>query len=352
MIIVFFGCSESKKNNIYKSKLVNNKQLIKKDSLVFYYKGDRFVGEARYLISFRNNILISDLYKKCIWIFDKKLNFIKVLGNDGRGPGEYRYPPKLINDNNQRLFASSDKFIDEYDSNFTFIGRKKLPSQFEYENIDPILLHNRFIFNVAYPYSIVENEYFKKYKPLAAIDRDKLTVDTTFDSWDDNYFKEDLQAYTRNNSEALLTKKDSNSLFVLQRGSQNIKLYDKNYNLLKTFGRKQKYFRNPPKIKLIDTQRNVESLADFMGKITYYMKIEYDETTKYFYLAYNNLDPNYYLNRSFDFGKQYIQVYNEDYDVVFDGNIDGRLVFVEANKIYTLSKMEDKLLKINIYELL
>jgi len=351
IVIVFFGCGETKKNNIYESKIINSKQLVKKDSLVFYYKGDRFVGEARYLICFRDNILISDLYKKCIWVFDKQLNFIKMIGKEGRGPGEYTYPPKLINDNDTRLFAGDKKFLDEYDSNFTFIGRKYLPAKLEYSNIDPIYINGRFIFNVSYPFSIVENEYYRKYKPLVAIDKENLTVKKSFDFWDDNYFKEDIKAYTRNNFDVLLAKKDTNSFFVLQRGSQNIKLYDKSYILLKTFGRKQKYFKNPPKVKLMDTQRNVESLADFMGKITFYMKIDYDKTTRYFYLAYTNLESNYYLNRSFDFGKQFIQVYNEDYDVVFDGNIDGRLVFVEANKIYTLSKMEDKLLKINIYEL-
>jgi len=348
IILIIVKCSANK-NDIYTSKYKDNYKLKVIDSLTYYYKDTLFIGRVHDIQLIGNKILISDFFLKKIWLFSKELNLIKTIGGEGRGPGEYTYPPNIMYDSNY-IWLTTGRIIDKYNQNLEFIERKKLPEELIYESYTPISFGEFFIFNVTYPYSIAKKSYFEKFKPFIKIDT-ALRTYVNFDEWDDNYFNDELEGYTRELCHALATKKDENHFFTIQGATYYIKLYDKNLNLIKHFGRKPKKYKDPPKLKFRETQASVEANAKFHSNITRWHNIKYDNSEKRLYLGYTNLFEDFYLYRSLMRGEHYLQVFDENYNVIYDDKLPGILAFVDDGKIYVIHKEDPKFLKLLICRL-
>jgi|GEM_PF-6986288 len=121
IILIIVKCSANK-NDIYTSKYKDNYKLKVIDSLTYYYKDTLFIGRVHDIQLIGNKILISDFFLKKIWLFSKELNLIKTIGGEGRGPGEYTYPPNIMYDSNY-IWLTTGRIIDKYNQNLEFIER-------------------------------------------------------------------------------------------------------------------------------------------------------------------------------------------------------------------------------------
>lgn len=348
IILITVKCS-TKKDDIYISNYEDKYELHVIDTLTYYYQDSLFIGRIHDIQLIGDKILISDFFLKKIWVFSNKLNLLKVVGREGNGPGEYMYAPNIIYNSNY-IWLSSGRIIDKYNRNLEFIKRMQLPKELIYSSNTPICIGDFFIFNVSFPYSIVEKSYYEKFKPLIKIDT-VLSNYVNFDDWDENYFNDELEGYTREQHESLVTKKDENHFFTIQGATYYIKLYDKNLNVLRHFGRKPKKYKDPPKLKARDTQASVEANAKFHSNITRWHNLKYDTYEKRLYLGYTNLFEDFYLYRSLMRGEHYLEVFDENYNVIYDDKLPGILAFVNNGMIYVIHKEDPKFLKLLVCRL-
>lgn len=351
-ILFIISCDKEEKD-FYSSLLKNDHHLIEIDSLIFVYKDSLFISRTADIGIWNNKILVTDFYENRVWIFDKHLNLQKIIGGKGNGPGEFTNCPNIfVDDKILWLFESSKKEISQYDSSFQYIQKYKIDEKVIYQPSVPIPLEDKFVLSVAYPYSIAEDEYFKKYKSLVAIDKKKYTILKNFFDWDNIYFDSKYDAYTKENIETFLAKKNDEYFYAQQKASFKITVFDKNLNLIKSFGLKPKYFKEPPQnLKFKDTQRSLEANARFIGSTTKFKGLQYDGNTHYLFVYYLNLYEDFYIKRSLLWGKHFMQVFDEDYNCIFDGEIPGKLAFVDDGKIYILTDEKPEYIKFKIFRL-
>ena len=357
IIIIFFiffiiSCDKEEKY-FYSSILINDHTLKEIDSLTFFFKDTLFISRTADIVFWNSKILVTDFYENKIWIFSKQLDLIKVIGGKGKGPGEFSYRPNILPDGKILwLIDGSRKEISKYDSNFQFLQKYKMDEKVIYQPYAPITLEDKFVFSVLYPYSIAEDEYFKKYKSLVALDK-KFTILKNFFEWDEIYFDDKYDAYTKENAKTFLSKKNDEYFFAQQRASFNISVFDKNLIIKNRFGVKPKYFKEPPKnLKFKDTQSSLEANARFIGSTTKFGGLQYDSTTHYLFVYYVNLYEDFYVKRSLLWGKHFMQVYDKNYDCIFDGPIPGKLAFADDGKIYILTEERPEYIKFKVFRLI
>lgn len=349
LLILLVTCGDKKNEKIYSSKYDDRYKLKIVDSLIYRYEDTVFIGRVHDIQLYNDKILISDFFLKKLWVFTKDLKLIKTVGRQGRGPGEYSYAPNILYDSNF-VWLYFNRYLDKYDKNISFVNRYDLPKELVYKPTSPISCGNFFVFNVVYPFSIAEKSYFKKYKPLIKLDINLKNYEN-FDEWDENYFGDNLEGYTRERHEALITKKDNQHFFSIQGASYLIKLYDEKLNLLKHFGRKPIGYKNPPKLRFKDTQASVDANAEFYSKITIWNNLRCDSKREYLCLGYTNLYKDFYLYRSLMRGEHFLQVFDKNYNVIYDGEVLGKLAFVDDRDVYVISKEDPKYLKILVYRI-
>ncbi|MEJ5352350.1 MAG: 6-bladed beta-propeller, partial [Melioribacteraceae bacterium] len=124
IILITAKCS-TKKDDIYISNYEDKYELQVIDTLTYYYKDSLFIGRIHDIQLIGDKILISDFFLKKIWVFSNKLDLLKVIGREGKGPGEYSYAPNIIYDSNY-IWLSSGRIIDKYNRNLEFIKRMQL----------------------------------------------------------------------------------------------------------------------------------------------------------------------------------------------------------------------------------
>lgn len=350
LLITLFACSGQENKNIYHSKYVGGYELKIVDTLIYKYKDSSYIGRLHDIQFYDGKILISDFFLKKLWIFSKELKLIKTVGGQGRGPGEYTYAPNILCDNNN-VWLQCNRKIDKYNKNIEFVNRFDLPEEVIYKHASPISFGSYFIFNVVYPFSIANKSYFSLYKPLIKVDSNFQDYEN-FDDWDENYYDENIEGYTRERHETLVTKGSSNNFFSIQGATYYIKLFDERLNILEHFGRKPDNYKNPPRLKFRETQATVDANAEFHSNITIWHAIKYDSSNQSLFVGYTNLFKDFYLYRSLMRGKHYLQIFDKNYNVIFDGEIPGKLAFVEKGNIYIINQEHSQYLKILVCRLL
>lgn len=353
LFILFIISCDKEEKDFYTSIFKDDHYLKEIDSLTFIYKDSLFISRTGDIVLWNNKILITDFYENKIWIFNKHLDLLKIIGGKGNGPGEFSNRPIIIlpDDKILWLIEGGKKEISKYDSNFQYIQKYKMDERVIYQPSLPIALEDKFVLSAAYPYSVAEDEYFKRYKSLIAIDR-KFTIIKNFFEWDEVYFDSKYDAYSKENNETFLSKKNDEYFYAQQRASFKITVFDKNLNIKKRLGLKPKYFKEPPQnLKLKDTQRSLEANARFIGSTTKFEGLKYDSITHYLFVYYVNLYEDFYIKRSLLWGKHFMQVYDENYDCIFDGEIPGKLAFVTDGKIYILTEERPEYIKFKVFRL-
>lgn len=348
VILLFLGCNSDTNDDYYHSKFIQNYKLKELDSLKFINNDSLFISQTGDMRVWKNHIFISDFNFMKVWIFDKNLNLVTVLGGKGRGPQEYVYPPNILGaDNYLLLIDSKFRNINIYDEDFNFIKKVKLPDKIVFPPYGAVYNGKNFIFFGFKPEDF-SYENLSNIPSLFALDKN-FDLANEFFPWDKMY--NNNTAYVLDNLKVLLTKDKSTGFFTKQTGLFKISYFDKNFHVIKNFGRKPKYFKEPPDIKFEDTQRSAEAASDFSSKTTKFLKIYYDKISEHLLVNYVNLDKDFFYARTLLLGKHYLQIYDKNYNCIYDGPIPGKLAFAMHGKIYILTDERPEFIMFKIFKL-
>jgi len=166
------------------------------------------------------------------------------------------------------------------------------------------------------------------------------------------YFDKDLEAFSGNQLDAGFATAPEGRFFAHQRATYRIDEYDRSGKLLRRFGVVPKYWRDPPQVSDESTQRSVQALSEFIGSITTYWGMSYDEATSCLFLNYANLDKDDSSQRILLAGKHYMQVYDtKSYDCIMDEPIPGKMAYLRNSRIYVLKDERPEYLTFAIFTL-
>ena len=352
VIFINIGCTENKNNNFHESVLLQNSKLVCVDSVKHFYTKNSIIGRLYYIYAFNNYFFLVDSDNKKMWIFDSSFNLVKSLVGYGKGPGEFINSPQIVfGTKNLVLFEAQTKAIYFYDSDFNLIESNILDKSVIYHFSPSLFLNGKYYFSVTYPYSVVVPEYYKKFKPAVILDKN-FNIVSTFTKWDDIFFDSKLFTYACHNHETLFSLCDSNSFFLTQQASPIYYKYNKNNEIVEKFGREFKYFKKPPSgITPSQVQASFDTAIDYFAKVTSKKTINYDPDTKNLCVGYKNSSIESFRTRDRFSNTYYLQIYNSEYDVIFDEKINGIFLFSYKGKIYVLENDTPEYFLIRIYKL-
>ncbi|KAF0146853.1 MAG: hypothetical protein FD143_3208 [Ignavibacteria bacterium] len=346
------SCSSKKEErNVYESLPLYNHTIIKKDSLFLLQNDKVFVGQISNMVTWKDYVLISD-FNNHTMIFDKKLNHIKTVGTEGTGPGEFTNPPTpVLGTNNFILLNRRIKKYFEYDERFNFISEKKLPPKFDFFPINPIRINNHFITFVGDPSVYGNRKKISNINSLYIFDENFNYTGKGLYKWDDIYNNEDYFAYTRNNLFVRLTLYP-NGFFATQPASNIIAHFDNDLNLIKEFRLEPKYSKDPPiESDILKTQQSVETVVRFGCSMTSKLGFVYEPQHELVAVGYTNLKEEFFYKRTLMIGDHYLQVFDKNYNCIFDGPVPGLVAFTLNGLIYILAEEKEEFLKFIGYEL-
>jgi len=351
-VLLFISCSTQTDyaGEVYHSRHLNSHDLVLVDSLQYVNPSDTsFIGRLGRLYYWNDHILVTDREFLSILVFDNDLNLLHRIGGRGRGPGEYTVTPEIMLDD-QYLWVMDyqTKTMNLYNRDFSHILSYELPFELYYF-LPPIKVDNFFIFTAAGPASVTEAQYYKNYNSLFQMDT-TFTIIANFLDWDDIYFDDDLAAYARGGF-VLLTNGLNDTFFAKQQSSFSNYAISSNLDILKSFSSKPKYYREPPRVPVNEVQQSLENFIDFTAQVTRFHNISYDKSYHRFFIHYINFNREGVRQRDLLLSDQYLQVFNENYDCIYDGPIPGTFAFTKDGNVYILAEETPERIKINIYSL-
>lgn len=359
IIVLVVSCTNenSEQNLIYNSKIDINKKLLLIDSIKINYTKKNTIGKiGASTFKWKNYVLFTDVINKQIVAFSSKFKFIKKIGREGKGPGEYIYSPFPIfsmenTDDSLYLFSPKLRKINIYDSKLNYIESKNLDSKVIYQLVPALKSNNNFIFSAVYPYSVMKTEYYKKYKSLIILD-EKCKFSEEVLKWDKIYYNKKILGFLGTNTNTLLTWGNKKKWYALQSGSFYINELDEKYNIIKTFGRKPIFYKPiPKKVDPVKTQSSFKSFVEYKTNVTDFVKIDFDRLNNNIFVQYVNITPDQIYKKNIFAGKWFLQIYNKEHDVIYDSQIKGVFLFVDKGKIYVLEQETPKFSLIKIYKL-
>jgi len=315
--------------------------LIKKDSLKYKYTNSTIMGEVFNIVYWGNKILMSD-HNQQLYIFDSNLNFLKKIGRRGKGPGEFiYYPTPIIGSKKLMLVNTEEKKIYIYNDQFELISTLYLPKEYIYFSPNPLYINDKYIFHCSNPKIFKNKNAYNNEKSMYAFNY-KFEKINYFFEWDNIYHNDKYYAYCRNHGFVFLTKAE-NSFFATQSASIYISHFSSDLKLIRKFGVKPKFFKNPPiEPNFRKIQKSIEAFVDFTASATYRNKIEYDKINQHLVLGYVNLAKDFFKNKSYQYGDNCVQIFDKNYDCIFDDKIPGQLAFIKNGLIYFMIEQSDK----------
>lgn len=354
IIVVFLLLSCKQKINTikYESKHITEYYLTIIDSIKYYYEKDNFIGKIGYSNAWKDYFIFTDTKQKKVFIFDKDFNLIKSLGRIGRGPGEYENSPQIIlGADSLILFDPQQKLLNYYDENFNLVEVKKIDSKFIYQYAPALEIEGRFVFSISFPEEITNPEYYKNYNSLIWLDNKLKYVDNFF-KWDQIYLDVSTFSYACHNFGVLMVATESNNFFALQKASDIIYKFNSALTVDTLFGTKPKYFRQPPEgITPKEIQKSFDTAIKYFAQITTKGKIDYDNSNHLLMVEYRNTIKENYVKLNSFLGGRYLQIYNKDFNLIYDDVINGIFLFPYNGKIYLLEEEATDYFLIKIYEL-
>ncbi len=349
--LIPWGCAEQRPE-VYYSLRQKACSLVPLDTLTFSSSGSVFVSRTAQIASWHQYILISDFYEKKLWVFDTLLNFQIFLGGKGGGPGEFASFPTIATSADVLwLFDHSLLRATQYDRQFRLLQTKSLPSGFLFRR-QVVFQGDRFVAAMHPARMLNSVDELRNESVLTVLDTN-LQVVARLGQWDDKYFEQSLAArtYGYHNSDALLTASWEGGIFVLQKAVHWVSHFGNTLQLLKKFGIKPVHFKEPPSVPYEQTAYSPEMISNYAGSTTQFLSLDCDTTQRLVFVNYVNLDSTVFFQRTMLAGKHYLQIYNGEYDCVFDGPIPGKLAFVRSGRIYVLTHEEPEFLRLVVFAL-
>lgn len=151
LLITFFACSKEKRINQNIDKLivdvsvaedkVNLSELIKSNYAVVSLetKDESIIGGIDKILTTSDFIFVLDIFStEALYMFNKKGEFIRKIGEKGDGPTEYTKPLDFIINENEITILDNSVFLVSYEFNGRFINKEKLEdfSGFKFINLN------------------------------------------------------------------------------------------------------------------------------------------------------------------------------------------------------------------------
>ncbi|MCF8241244.1 MAG: hypothetical protein K9J16_07645 [Melioribacteraceae bacterium] len=243
------------------------------------------------------------------------------------------------------------KKIISYDQEYKIVSNAELPKELYYMPYRAVKVNDFYFFFASKPEDISTVDYYIRNKSIIKINNDFKTVNSLL-KWDEIYLDENNLAYSISNFRVHLRKINEKTILALQSGSYFLHLISTDTGKIKSFGSKPKFFKKIPKnIDPKSVQANAESVAEFASQTSVYLDIFYDSVNQFYISHYVNLSKNYFRERSLLLGKHYIQVYNNNYNCIYDGEVDGIPQYTYQGKLYVLSEENPDYFKILVCQL-
>jgi len=352
---ILFSCQESAESDYYESISMDNYELIAIDTVYIHYTDSLLLGEPALFTKWNSYIFISDAQFTRVWVFDENFRFVTKIGSRGSGPGEYTdLPIPLFRDDHFCLIEYNSKRAHCYNSDFQLVSGNLLPGELYFLRILPISIdRDKNIFSAIYAgrYPASDSRYYHAYNSLFILD-DSLNLSGSVLEWDDIYFNEDYKAFTISNNLVNLTKSAENSFFAQQRASYIIHHIDKNLEVIRSFGSKPDKYRLPESgVSISETQRSMEAFLEFHDGTIQFRQLDYDEETGRLHTPYTIINKDAILQRNPYLSNHYLQIYDDQYNCIYDGPIPGIYALSLNGKMYIRTAETPGYLELTVYKL-
>lgn len=345
-MLLIISCNSGNKSNRYKNHKIkyleakySPKSKIKLIySLIFNNTNNKYIGTISDAEVIKNRIYISDNSLKCIHVLDKNLKYITKIGSSGRGPHEFSVAPILTKDHDTLVvFDTRNNKLIRYNKNYNESSEISLPRDYFYMKTKPIYTeHNIFLAAVN---KIVRNlnANLDDYTTILILNRKGKVQANVCKLLDDYKSHKNMLYYARNDYD-IISQGFGNTIIVKQLATNKFIVLNNKGKELKVVEYRPKYYKDPPSVKTSYQFKSMEeAMKKFYSKETYYHRMIYDKHLNFLYINYRSLHANEYKTRSFLDADNYLLVFNNKFQPIFDGKIPGYLLSVEDGFVYVLT---------------
>jgi len=341
-LVCLASCSDSAAPTIYQSRLLDGYELVPVDTLVFRNTDSVSIDDHNGFHKWQQHFLIEDMQRKCLWVLDEQFRLVKILGRQGKGPDEYAATvrPVPYGDSLYVFDCPSRKYI-VYNKDFEYVRTGKYNPALMTTTQDILRIGNHFIIpaiiiDTAKKYTETDASYFARTKSVTVLNaQDCQTIEQSLFPWEQEFLRKDYRYYYGSvASSTCLAYDGRNGFFARHEGHYMLTHYDSTLNLVQTFGRKPRYYKEPLPDKEYKKPLSFESYIDFTSRVTCFTSCRFDTSSGLLYTAYIHGKNGVALQKDFSHEQWHLQIFNASYDCVFDDTIDGIFALASNGKVY------------------
>lgn len=345
------------KSNEYQSKYHDNLNIIKEDSLSLEYTDSLIINRIQTVVPWKQYLLIEDARSLCLWVFDRQLKFITVIGKRGKGPGEFTHScMPIVKGDSLLIFDYRLRKIHIYDTTFQYLGERTLPLEISARNTPFLVFHQHYILSGLYlgqaKAIAVTKDYVRNNKSTYILDSNFRYKADVF-PWDKLYENEEHSSFNSTASAVNFALGPKNSFFAHQIGDYKIAHFDSSFQLRTLFGIKSSNAKDPPRNEDIAKKSDSRSRGSILfTQSSLNMATLYDSVNNVVLSYFGTATEESFYKRDPLIAKHFLQIYDATtYDCIFDGTIPGILLFTEKGKIYILTEDNAKKFTLGIFKI-
>jgi hypothetical protein len=354
LMAILISCSS---NYDYQSRYYDKFTFVKEDSLSFQYTDSLIINRIQTVSSWGKYILVEDARSMRLWVFDRQLKFVTIIGTRGRGPGEYSHSCVPIPKGDSLLVLDYQlRKVNIYDTNFHYIGERTLPFEIAPNNTQFLPLNQQYILSGLYLGKAQAITFSKDY---VRNNKSTFIFDSNFSyrkdlfPWDKLYENDEHSSFNSMASEVNFTSGHNNTFYAHQIGDYKMAHFDNNFQLLQIFGLKSSNAKAPPLNEVIVKQADSRSRASVLfTQSSINRATQYDALSNVILSYFENNTEESFYKRDPILSRHFLQMYDaKTYDCVFDGTIPGVLLFTENGRMYILTEDSSKQFTISIFKI-
>jgi len=321
-----------------------------KEKMFFYNTNSVTVGVIKDIEILRSKIVISDKANSSLIVFDKKMQFIKTSPGRGRGPGEFTIAPYISEHNDTLLVYEPGRGLQYIDSNFMRIKTISFPNggYITDFSVQPVFLKSKIIISSMSGFPNF-NKSISKITTALLINYNGEVI-KGFCNFDKKYDR-NLPA-NNGRIKTFVSKGFNNTIFILQGALTKIFQYDENGNYIASLNYKPRYYKESDLTKReISNGNRGEYYRKIILETSFYKDIRYCEKYNLLIVNYLNSHIERMISKSFTDTDSYIYIINNKYECIFDEKVEGYMVDIDNDYIYTLAEENINNIILNKYEI-
>jgi hypothetical protein len=361
--LILPACS-TKQNNAtqeYASQYTEQYDLVAVDTLVYHHTDSSYIGAVGEMKPWNGNIIVVDARFLKIMVLNQRndaLLLVSQHGNRGNGPGEFITPMTIVpTKDSLYVFDPFAKRITIYDQAMRMIGHQSFSVAIGMDIgksalcIDTLFYIPSVMLDTSKQQTELNAAYYASARSVSVIKHGGAMVASIF-PYEDLYTDPNSKrtAFVDIRKRTNLAYGNQKTFFAQHEGVPLITHFDTQNRIIKRFSYTSKFFKTPP---LDDDFKpfTPEKWAQFYGQMSFYDGLEFDPTQNLLLSvlacptedAYRKSDPTLY--------KRYLQVYDKEYNCVFDQQVQGMLEFVQNGNIYLLTENSKDRMVLTVYRL-